>query len=66
MLAEPMGATRNPNLIQVAMNRLQSIVAASPGNLEAIDTLAITKWEMGKAGDAERLLEGAPDKSPPI
>lgn len=63
-LAELMAATRNPNLIQDAMSRLQSIVTASPDNLEAIDTLAITKLEMGKTDDAEKLLEGALEKFP--
>jgi tetratricopeptide (TPR) repeat protein len=64
MLAQLMAGARNTNLVQEGLNRLQAIVSASPGNLEAVDSLAVTEWRMGQTGEAEKLLEGALEKSP--
>jgi tetratricopeptide (TPR) repeat protein len=63
-MAKLMATTQSQNLLQDAMNRLQSILAASPDNLEAIDTMAIAEWKLGKTDGAEKLLEGALAKSP--
>src|SRR5215472_1474057 len=63
-LAELMAGTRKKNLVQQAMDRLQTIVDASPTNLEAVDSLAVTEVELGKADSAQRLLEETLQKSP--
>jgi tetratricopeptide (TPR) repeat protein len=47
-----------------AANQLHEILAATPDNLEAIDTIAATEMELGKPEDAARRLEDALRKFP--
>ena len=56
-LAEMEANTRNRDLLGAAMTQLQSIVASSPDNLEAINALAIAEWRLGKTDGATKLLE---------
>ena len=65
-LAELMTASRNKQLTEQAATELQEILAASPNNMEAIDTLAITEVELGKPEDAAlRLGAGSPKSAYP-
>jgi putative PEP-CTERM system TPR-repeat lipoprotein len=63
-LAEIMGNTRNVGRLRDAMSRLQSVIAGSPDNTEAMDALAITEWRLGQVDSAEKLLEEALHKFP--
>ena len=64
MLSELMTASRNKELIQDAATRLQGILAASPDNLDAIYTLALAEFQLGKPEDAASRLEAALWKFP--
>ena len=46
-LAELMTATRNKGLVESAVSRLHDILAASPDNTEANDTLALRSGNSG-------------------
>jgi tetratricopeptide (TPR) repeat protein len=63
-LAELMTGTREPEYIEQAVARLQVAFGDSPENPEAIDTLAIAEWKLGKPEDATRRLEEALTKFP--
>jgi tetratricopeptide (TPR) repeat protein len=63
-LAELMAASRNQDLIKQAADLLHSVLAASPDNTEAIDSMAITEWQLGRREDAEKRLEDALQKFP--
>jgi len=56
-LAELMAASRNKELIEQAATRLQDIIAASPDNSEAIDSLAQAELFLGKPEEAAKLLD---------
>jgi tetratricopeptide (TPR) repeat protein len=57
-LAELMTVSSNRNVIQESFSRLQSVFGDSPDNPEAIDTLALAEWKLGKPENAtERLTE---------
>ena len=62
--SELLTSSRNKELIQEAAKRLEAILANSPGNTEANDTLAIAEWRLGRADDAAARLEQALQKSP--
>ena len=63
-LAELMTATHNQNLVAEAAGRLRDVLAASPGNNEASNALALAEIQLGKAADAEARLEQALAKFP--
>ena len=63
-LAEIMTASRKKDLVEDAARRLQGLIAASPDDAEAIDTLAMADFELGKTEDAAKLLEDALQKFP--
>jgi len=63
-LAELMAASRNKQLVDQAAVQLRAIIAASPGDLEASDALAIAELELGKPEDAARRLEESLQKFP--
>jgi tetratricopeptide (TPR) repeat protein len=63
-LAELMAASRNKDLILDAAERLQSIVTASPDNVEATDALAGAEVRLGRPEDATKHLEAALEKFP--
>jgi len=48
-LAELMTASRNQDLVAQARTRLENVLAVSPDNAEASDTLAAAEWQLGKA-----------------
>jgi tetratricopeptide (TPR) repeat protein len=56
-LSELMTATRDRSLIADAADRLRNVVAALPNDLEAIDTLALAEWKLGKPDDAIQRLQ---------
>jgi len=63
-MAKFMTASRDENMVQEAVNRLHSVFGDSPENPEAINTLAIAEWELGKPEAASRRLEEALQKFP--
>lgn len=63
-LAEFMTASRDQNIVQQAVTRLQGAFGDSPNNPEAINTLAIAEWKLGKPEDAAQRLEEALKKFP--
>src|SRR5262245_46935643 len=63
-LAEFMTASRDENVVREAVTLLQSAFGASPDNPEAINTLAIAEWRLGKPEDASQRLEEALKKFP--
>ena len=62
--AELMTATRNKELTQEAEKRLTQVLLASPDDPEAIDTLAIAEYQLGKPGDAIKRLQDVLEKFP--
>jgi len=57
-LAELMTISRDQKIILEGFSRLQSVFGDSPDNPEAIDTLALAEWKLGKPENAtERLVE---------
>ena len=63
-LAEFMAASRNQDLIKQAADLLHSVLASSPDSAEAIDSMAITEWQLGKREDAEKRLADALQRFP--
>jgi tetratricopeptide (TPR) repeat protein len=63
-LAQLMAATNVPGLLDDAQKRVQGLLAADPGNVRAIVTLAITEFKLGKPDDAMALIRTELDKSP--
>ena len=55
-LAELMITSRNEDVLREAAVRLQSILTASPENLEATNNLALAEWRLGRIDDANRRL----------
>jgi tetratricopeptide (TPR) repeat protein len=63
-LAELMAMDGNRQVVEGAEKQLREVLAASPGNLEAVDTLAFTQWRLGRPEDAAALLEESLAKVP--
>jgi tetratricopeptide (TPR) repeat protein len=63
-LAEIMNATGNKKLIAEAATQIEALLTASPGNAEAIDTLATAEFELGNRDQAATRLEDALRKFP--
>ncbi|HJT87200.1 MAG TPA: tetratricopeptide repeat protein [Bryobacteraceae bacterium] len=63
-LAELMAASRNKDLTEDAQKRLLGVLAASPDNAEAVDTLAFTEVLLGHTDEASRRLEDLLRKFP--
>src|SRR5262245_9594465 len=63
-LAEFMAASRDENVVREAVTRLHSTFGASPDDPEAVNTLAIAEWRLGKPEDAAQRLEEALKKFP--
>jgi tetratricopeptide (TPR) repeat protein len=63
-LAQLMTTSRNQEVVQEAVTRLQSILTVSPDNTEAIDVLAMAESRLGRTADAEKRLEEALQKFP--
>jgi len=63
-LAELMTTSQNEDVLLDAAARLESILAASPDNLGATNTLALAEWRLGRIDDANRRLMAALQKFP--
>ena len=63
-LAELMTTSQNQDVLHDAVARLESILTASPDNIEATDTLALAEWRLGKIDDASKRLEEALQRFP--
>lgn len=55
---------RYPKYLQEAASRLESTFGEAPTNPEAIDTLAVAEWKLGKGDDAMQRLEDALKRFP--
>jgi tetratricopeptide (TPR) repeat protein len=62
--AELMTATRNKDLTQEAEKRLKQVLLKSPDDPEAIDTIAIAEYQLGKRDDAIKRLQDVLEKFP--
>src|ERR1022692_1422702 len=63
-LSELMTTSQNQDVLHDAVARLESILTASPDNIEATDTLALAEWRLGKIDDASKRLEEALQRFP--
>ncbi len=63
-LAELMTTSQNQDVLRDAVGRLESILTASPENIEATDTLAMAEWRLGRIDDASKRLEEALQRFP--
>ena len=63
-LAEMMALSSNKVVVEDSAKRTREIIASSPNNLEAVDTLAFTQWRLGNPEQAESLLQEALAKFP--
>jgi len=63
-LAELMTTSQNQDILRDAVRRLESVLTASPDNIEATDTLALAEWRLGKIDDASKRLEEALQRFP--
>jgi cytochrome c-type biogenesis protein CcmH/NrfG len=63
-LAELMTTSQNQDILRDAVGRLESVLTASPDNIEATDTLALAEWRLGKIDDASKRLEEALQRFP--
>ena len=63
-LSEIMTASPNQADLRNAVGRLESVLTASPDNIEATDTLAMAEWRLGKIDDASKRLEEALQRFP--
>lgn len=63
-LAEILTASRKQDLVEQAAQRLKDVLAGSPDNLEASDTLAVAESELGKGDDGIDRLEEVLRKAP--
>ena len=63
-LAELMTTSQNQDILRDAVGRLESVLTASPDNIEATDSLAVAEWRLGKVDDARKRLEEALQKFP--
>ena len=63
-LAELMTTSQNQDILRDAVGRLESVLTASPDNIEATDTLAVAEWRLGKVDDASKRLEEALQRFP--
>ena len=64
-VAEAMSATQDKDLLEDAQKRLEGVLRHSPGNVNALDLLALTEWKLGRKEQAEKryleVLTKAPD-----
>ena len=63
-LAELMTTSQKQDVLRDAVGRLESILTATPDNLEATDALAMAEWRLGNIDDASKRLEDALQRFP--
>ena len=63
-LAGLMTTSQNPQVIQDAEKRMQTLLEAAPDDVEALDTLAAAESRLGKLQDAEKLLDKTVERFP--
>ena len=63
-LAELMAASRSREILEEAQKRSRDILAISPGDVDALNVLAITELKLGNPQSAEAHLEQALKQSP--
>jgi tetratricopeptide (TPR) repeat protein len=63
-LAELMAASGIKEVLEEGEQRMEAVLRSSPGNVEALDALALNEFELGKWQDAEKHLQEALAKSP--
>jgi tetratricopeptide (TPR) repeat protein len=63
-IAELMALSGDPSVIREGEKRAQGVLAATPGNPDALNALALSELALGNPQDAERHLEEALQKLP--
>jgi len=63
-MAELMVASRRKELVEEGAANLNTVLAASPDNPEALDAMALAEIELGKTQDAANRLEATLEKFP--
>ena len=63
-LADLMTTSRNKEILEEAAKRAQDVLARSPMDPDALNTLALAEWRLGKPEEAEQHLEQAFQKAP--
>lgn len=63
-LAQLMSTSSEEPLLKDAERRVHDLLAADPGNVRAIDTLAITEFKLGKLDDAVAIIQKELERSP--
>ncbi len=63
-MADLLATTNNPSTLADAQRRAQGVVDASPGNVDALNILALTEMRLGKPDEAEDHLEQALNRLP--
>jgi tetratricopeptide (TPR) repeat protein len=63
-LAELMVASNRKELVEEAAANMNAVLAASPDNPEAVDTMALAEIQLGKNEDAAKRLEATLEKFP--
>ncbi len=63
-LAELMAASGIKEVVEEGEQRMEAVLRSSPGNVEALDALALNEFELGKWQDAEKHPPGGLGKVP--
>jgi tetratricopeptide (TPR) repeat protein len=63
-LADLMASGGDPELLREAETSLRDVLATAPGDPEALNTLAISEFKLGRAEEAEASLQEALDRAP--
>lgn len=63
-LAEVMARSGDPGIVQEGQARLRALLATTPGNIDALNALALSELQAGELQDAERHLREALQRFP--
>jgi tetratricopeptide (TPR) repeat protein len=64
MLAQQLARSGDAQLIEDARDRVKSVLSSSPDNIGAVQTLALTEFQLGRPEEAERQLRQALSRFP--
>jgi tetratricopeptide (TPR) repeat protein len=57
--SEILAGSDNPSALEEARKRLRDVLAATPGNIDALTALGIAEWKLSDPAEAERHLRAA-------
>ena len=64
MLAQQLARSGDAQLIEDARDRVKNVLSSSPDNIGAVQTLALTEFQLGRPEEAERQLRQALSRFP--